>query len=99
MIQRFVIYALVICIPIATYIGYDYGEAKERDRSSKASQELTKYSIAKAAELRKVKEASAKKTLETINVVRNAKDETNCLDTVAPKPIRDELRDLQSVSR
>ncbi len=99
MIQRIIIYVLAACIPIVGFLSYDYGQANERQRSEESAKALTKFSVGKANELRKLKAERAKKYVETIYVVRNAKDETNCLDTVAPKPIRDSLRDLQSVQR
>lgn len=99
MIQRIAIYVLAISIPIVAYFAHDYGQAGERRRSDEAAKALTKFSVGKANELRKLKAERSKKYVETVYVVRNAKDETNCLDTVAPKPVRDSLRDLQSVSR
>jgi len=98
MIQTYLIYGLIICLPIAGYLGYDYGTAKALENAQEAAQAITKLSIEQAKELKTLKESRAKKLVQTIEVVRTVNDETNCLDTVAPIPILDRVRHIQSIS-
>lgn len=97
MIQNIVIYALVICIPIASYLSYDYGTAKEKERSESSAEKLTKVSVVEAenVEGKRVKERIVYRDI--INTVETAIDSTKCLDTHPGDDIAKRVRDLQSL--
>lgn len=97
MIQTYLIYGLIVCLPIAGYIGFDYGYASAKQDSVEAAKQLTKSSVKEAD---KTDEKKAKERIVYLDIVRTVEtsvDPTKCLDTHPGSDISTRVRDLQSL--
>lgn len=97
MIQQIIMYAALICIPITAYFSYDYGVAKQLERSQVAADKLTTISVGEAEKLEVKKEKERIVYRNIIHTVEIASDPTKCLDTHPGADVANELRKLQSL--
>lgn len=97
MLSRIIMYLALVAIPIAGWLGYDYGVSKERDRSQSAADVLTDKSVELAD---KGEETKEKVRIVYRNVVKRVEVANDaCLDRSPGPDIADSVRQLQSEAR
>lgn len=95
MIKAIAITAVAVAIP-CLYFGYDYGMAKEKERSQVAAEKLTTESVKEAEKVVEKQEKTKVVYRDIIKTVEVSIDESKCLDAHPGIAITNGLRQLQS---
>jgi len=94
-LQKIVMYGALVAIPIAGYLGYDYGMAKALEREQAATEKVEEKSTTLAEASETVRGEREEKGREIIREIEKVVDETKCLDVAPPAGIRDGVRKQQ----
>lgn len=80
MLQKLIMYAALVAIPVAGYLGYDYGIAKEKQRQQSAADALTDKSTDIADTNETTTQTVKVVYRDIVRTVEVASDPTACLD-------------------